>query len=774
MQVHLSIQQTLAEPQNVQVVLKLLEGDSVLSRFALAKALCHRLDLRDSKGDLRTSTTLKALRDLEAQGFWTLPEATLPRSQQWNPTRLNRPVMAPSVVPQCVEEVQGLRLVEVTTQDERKIWNELMIREHPLQDCRLVGRQLRYLVASDHGYLGAIGLGSAALYLEGRDEWIGWDAFQRMEHLARVLNMNRFLIRPQVRCENLASQVLSLCTRRVAEDFQRRYGERPWLLESFVDSSNYDGACYKAANWINVGQTKGRGRNGQRNEGKSIKDIYLYELVNDVQGRIGVKPSVVVALDAESGLDAKGWANQEFGACDLGDPRRTRRLVKIVSDKAAQPSGSYSQAAGGNRHQLKGYYRFLNNEREELDPEGLLQTHRTQTIRRMKKEKTVLILQDTTELNFSTRPGCKDLGQLGSNQTGAKSHGLDLHSCLAVGGISGLPLGVLRLHGYAPEPAKGKNPHRPIQEKESYRWLQAYEDAVSIVEMIPDTRVISVADREGDMFELFDHRRRLPGKKAELLVRAKWDRSLEGTDEKLFQELAAAPLAKRVCLPVPRQREHISKPSTLGRPALAARNAEVEVRFKEVTINPPQTPQNKNKSPIKLWAIYLVEKDPPVGATAVRWMLLTSIPVVSVTQALKCVQWYCRRWRIEEWHRVMKSGCKILEHQNHSAGVLQRAIAIDAVIAWRIMLLALLGREVPELPSQILFGQCECEVLELLSKKKRLSLGEAMIAIAQLGGYLNRKCDGHPGFESLWRGYARFYDMVKILTLRSESKSRRR
>lgn len=753
--------------------MELLQGQSVLSRCALAKELCRRLDLRDSKGDWRTATTLKALRDLEAQGFWTLPLATVPGPRHWKSMRLNQPVTAPTAVPKRVEDLQGLQLVEATTKQEIKIWNELMIREHPLKQCRLVGRQLRYWVASDHGCLGAVGFGSAALYLEGRDEWIGWDAAQRMAHLPRVLNMARFLIRPQVRCDNLASQVLSLCTRRVAQDFERRYGLHPWLLESFVDRSHYDGASYKAASWIGVGQTKGRGRNGQRKEGKSLKDIYLYGLVDDLRGRIGVEPPVLEALEAASGLEAQGGANQEFGACELGAPRRTRRLVKIVRDQAAQPSGSYSQAAGGNRHKLKGYYRFLNNPRAELDPESLLQTHRTQTIRRMKKEKTVLILQDTTELNFSTRPACQDLGQLGSNQTGAKSRGLDLHSCLAVGALSGRPLGVLRLHGYAPESAQGKNPHRPIEQKESSRWLQAYQEAADVAQMIPETRVISVADREGDMFELFDYRRRLPGKKAELLVRAKWDRALEGTEAKLFEELAATPLAKRVSLPVPRQREHLAKPSTPGRPGLAARNAQVEIRFKEVTINPPQTPLMKNKSPIKLWAIYLVEKNPPVGATAGRWMLLSSIPVVSVKQALKCVPWDCRRGRIEEWHRVMKSGCKILEHQNHSAEALQRAIAIDAVIAWRIMLLGLLGREIPELPSEILFDQCEGEVLELLAKKKP-SLGEAMITIAKLGGFLNRKCDGHPGFESLWKGYIRFHDMVKIIRLHTTSDSKRR
>jgi len=314
-----------------------------------------------------------------------------------------------------------------------------MLREHPLHQCRLVGRQLRYLVGSDHGWLGAIGFGSAALYPEDRDAWIGWTAAQRMEHLPRVLNMNRFLIRPQVCCENLASQVLSLCARRVAEDFERRYGLRPWLLESFVDGSRYDGACYKAANWTRVGRTKGRGRNGQRDEGKSLKDIYLYPLVEEVRERIGVKHLPVEALDAASGLDAVGWAEQEFGDCELGDPRRTQRLVKIVREQAAQPSGSYSQAAGGNRYDLKGYYRFLNSGREELNLESLLQTHRTQTIRRMKRESTVLVVQDTTELNFSTRSACEGLGQIGTNQTGAQSRGLDLHSCLAVG-ESGLPL----------------------------------------------------------------------------------------------------------------------------------------------------------------------------------------------------------------------------------------------------------------------------------------------------------------------------------------------
>ena len=712
-----SIKQTLAAPENTKLVIALLKADPAPNRNGLAKELCRRLELRDPKGDWQIATTSKALRELEDQGLWQLPKPRSQRAREWHPTRLSHPVPAPTELPELLQDVRGLRLIEVTDEEHLRIWNELMLGEHPLKDCRLVGRQLRYLLGSDHGWLGALGFGSAALYLEGRDDWIGWNPSQRSEYLERVLNMNRFLIRPMVRCANLASHALALCARQVSEDFERRYGLRPWLLESFVETPTYEGSCYKAANWIRVGQTKGRGRNGPNNAGKSIKDVYLYALVKGFQDRVGVKPPTVSALSAESGLDGPSWAEHEFGDCELGDERLTRRLVKIVRDQAAQPNGSYAQAAGGHRHALKGYYRFLNNGRSELDLESLLQSHRARTLRRMSQERTALIVQDSSDLSYSTRSQCRGLGQIGTNQTGAKSRGLRLHSSLALSS-SGLPLGVVQLQGCAPESAKGKDRQRPIEQKDSYRWLEGFGEAMKIAALLPHTQVINLTDREGDMFELFHFRRSQAGRKAELLVRAKTDRGLEETDQKLFAELAAAPLAKKVSISVPRQREHRSLPSAPGRPALQAREARVEIRFKEVTLSPPNRSQTRNLPPIKLWAVYLVEKPPPQGAEALEWLLLTTVEVRSLKQALQCIRWYCRRWRIEEWHRVLKSGCKVLEHQNHSAEVLLRAIAIDAVIAWRIMLLALLGREVPELPCDVLFSPIECEVLVLLAKKK--------------------------------------------------------
>ncbi len=141
-----------------------------------------------------------------------------------------------------------------------RIWNELTIREHPRRHGPLMGRQMRYLVGSAHGWLGALGFAAPALQLAERDRWIGWDLEQRRAYLYSLVNLSRFPIRPSVRCANLASRLLAMVVERLPDDFEQRFGYRPLLLESFVDSARFLGACYRAANWIRMGQTRGRGR----------------------------------------------------------------------------------------------------------------------------------------------------------------------------------------------------------------------------------------------------------------------------------------------------------------------------------------------------------------------------------------------------------------------------------------------------------------------------------------------------------------------------------
>ena len=711
-----TIQERLSSPEVVATVREWLEKHTGGTRLALARYVCEALGLRDPGGSPRVAGAQKALRTLASRGYWVLPEPQGQRGRTWQPRRLDKPVPEPRGVPPRVETVEGLHLVEVTAKDDGlfRVWNELMLREHPLQDCRLVGRQLRYLIGSDHGWLGGMGFGSCALRLKARDEWLGWDEATRKNYQERLINLTRFLIRPTVACENLASRALSICMARVGADFAAHYDFEPWLVETFVDRERYSGACFLAANWRHVGTSAGRGRSAPCRPAISRKDTYLYEMKPGWRRAMGLpaRGEEVPAVRLEEALHSDRWVDDEFGGVDFGHQVTEQRLREIVSCKAQNPSASYPACVGGDRHQLKAYYRFIGNEREQICPEGILAGHRQRTIGRMKGQKRVLVVQDSTDLDFSERLHCNGLGIIGTNQTGAESPGLKMHSSLVLN-EKGLPLGVLDMQIYPPESGGNKPHNRPIEEKESYRWLRGVEGLSKISESLGQTELVCVGDRESDIFELFDLRRRR-ARNVHLLVRACYNRRLEGTRLKLFDHLAGLSVMATAQIQVPRQREKASKPSQPGRVALPARTTRVELRWDKVTLLAPQTSQTRHLRPIELSALHVAEPHPPQGAKPLRWVLLITVPISSRKQALRCLQHYALRWRIEEWHRLLKSGCQIEAHQHHTADKLARAIAIDAVIGWRVMLLTLLGREAPEMPCELVFSPWECKLLEAL------------------------------------------------------------
>lgn len=711
-----TIQEQLASPEVKRQIRDWLQSNKQGARFALAKHLCEELALTDARGKPRLAGVQKALRVLEAKGYWRLPKARGRYGGSWRPRRVKGGVAKACGVPRRVEQVKGLELIEVCSEDDElfRVWNELMLTEHPLHDCRLVGRQLRYLIGSAHGWLGGIGFGSCALRLRVRDEWLGWDEPTRKAFQERLVNMTRFLIRPEVSCENLASRVLSLSMERLGRDFNNRYGIEPWLVESFVDSERYFGGCYRAANWLYLGATVGRTRSGPKKPVTSRKDVYLWELNAYWRREMGLsdKAEQIEPLSVKQAVDNQRWIEAEFGGVKFGHQDAEKRLLRIVAAKAHNPSASYSECFAGNRHQLKAYYRFIGNKREAISPEGILHGHRQQTIARMKEQKQVLVIQDTTDLNFSERLHCNGLGDVGTNQTAAVSHGLKMHSALAVA-EQGLPLGVLRADIYASHFGANQAQSRPIEQKESYRWLRTVEELAEISAYIAQTQLIVVGDRESDLFELFDYRRR-KARNIHLLVRAHYNRCLEQGSAKLFDHLKALPVMGKAQIEVPRQREKKQKRGKPPQIALPARQAHVELRWGKVTLAAPATSQTRHLPAAELYAVLVVEPRPPKGAKALRWVLLTTVPIDSRRQALRCLRWYTLRWRIEEWHRVLKSGCRIESHQHQSANKLARAIAIDAVIAWRVMLLTLLGREVPEIPAKMIFSPWECKMLERL------------------------------------------------------------
>jgi len=179
---------------------------------------------------------------------------------------------------------------------------------------------------------------------------------------------------------------------------------------------------------------------------------------------------------------------------------------------------------------------------------------------------------------------------------------------------------------------------------------------------------------------------------------------------------------------------------------------------------------NKHKEPIAVWIVHALEENPPGGVEPLGWFLITTVEIDSVEQAESCLGWYCLRWRIEDWHRVLKSGCRIEYMAHKTAERLRRAISINMVIAWRIMLMTLLGREVPDLPAEVLFSDLEIKVLRAYAKKKRLNspkqLGDAVYLVAKLGGYLGRNNDPPPGHQLMWQGYSYLQLMCEGFALR--------
>jgi hypothetical protein len=347
--------------------------------------------------------------------------------------------------------------------------------------------------------------------------------------------------------------------------------------------------------------------------------------------------------------------------------------------------------------------------------QSMLAPHQQRTEQRMMAQPLVLCVQDGTTLNYTALARCEGLGPLGSNQTGARSRGLHLHTTMALT-AEGLPLGVLQAQCEAASDRADDDQRPssaiPIEEKKTFAWIQSLHRCEQAAAAMPGTPIVCIADREADFFEFFDEQRKRD--KVDLLVRAKHDRLTDGKAS-LFDKVRSSSVQARLAMAVPRQSTRPKKSKQQARQGHRERTAQVELRYCQVELAAPK--HHAGKSPIKLWMVHAREPHAPANVEPLEWFLLTTREITCVDQAQQCLRWYCLRWRIEDWHRVLKSGCRVEALQHKTATRLERAIALNIVIAWRIMLLTLLGRQSPELPAEVLFSDLEVRVLQAYAKK---------------------------------------------------------
>jgi hypothetical protein len=401
---------------------------------------------------------------------------------------------------------------------------------------------------------------------------------------------------------------------------------------------------------------------------------------------------------------------------------------------------------------LKAAYRFFDN--DDIQAQQLLMQHVRQTQARAQGHGTVLAIQDTTTLDYRTHPQTEGLGPISDGGLGLLMH----HTLVA--SPERLALGVIFQRAWARDPEQAGIKHRrhkrPIQDKESVKWLQGLEATNEFARDL-GTRVVCVADREADVYDLFAAERLA---NVELLIRAAWNRRVDSPQQHLWPTVAASTPVGQAIVNLPRQ-------GTTRPP----RSCTLDLHACEVTLRPPKGRQAAGLAPIRIHALWAVERHPPPKADAVQWMLLSTIPIATLEQALESLDWYCARWTIEVWHKVLKSGCRIESLQLGSVARLMRALAVYSVLAWRLLYATMLSRTSPDVSASVLLEPEEWQALYCAVHRTPTpcstppSLRQAVHWIAQLGGFIGRKSDGEPGSQTLWQGLQALNQLTKMFLI---------
>jgi hypothetical protein len=452
-------------------------------------------------------------------------------------------------------------------------------------------------------------------------------------------------------------------------------------------------------------------------------------------------------------LGSPQWAASEFAGADLGDRRLDKRLGEVAKALYAKPEAPINQACE-DWTAAKAAYRFFENER--VSARNIFLPHQAKTIERIAHQPMVLNIQDTVYLNYTSHPKTSGLGPIGTSKQNLR--GLVMHDTLSLT-PSGLPLGILT-HTVWARPKRrrgGKEARRKksIQEKESRKWIDALKESARL--MPKGVRHVTICDAESDIFEMFLAARLL---EEDILVRACQDRCLLGEELKLWDFMASQPLQGQLEVNVPASDKGL------------ARKAMVTVQVADVALKTPShaKAEIKRKYPsIDVTAIYVQELDPPAEVEEpLEWMLLTNVATTTFEDATERIEWYKRRWTIEIFHKVLKSGCHVEKVQFDQAERIKRYLALFLAIGYRILWIRDISRVFPDAPCTVVLAPHEWKALYTKIHHSTVlpdvlpTARQVVRWMGALGGHLGRKGDGEPGVTAIWRGWQRLTDLAEL------------
>lgn len=453
-------------------------------------------------------------------------------------------------------------------------------------------------------------------------------------------------------------------------------------------------------------------------------------------------------MRAENILDAQQWAETTFGASQLKDRRRTTRAVKIAARMAQNPSASLP-AQMQTWKEVIALYRWLDE--ADVTFGALMQPHFEQTRAQMQARPLVVLVQDTTELDFTQHPKTTGLGPIGDHH----GRGVLLQTVLAIDPTTHEVLGCAQQEPFIRQaaPAAETQVQRRRRGKETDVWSRCVQ---TLGPAPASTQFVHIADRGADIFEFLQTCRSIP---THFVVRAAQDRRVHTQGEEWSRLFAV--LSKLA----PQDQRSFEIPASHGR---QGRMTTLSVSWTALALMPPRHDPRQNKLPIlALWGVRVWEAAPPAGQDPLEWILLTSLAVNTPEEAWQRVEWYRERWTVEEYHQCLKTGCHIEERQVQSAERLIRLLGLLAPLAVRLLQLRDLARREPERPAMEVV---EAEALAVVAAQTHqvpalMTTADFWRAVARLGGYLDRRHDGPPGWKTLWKGWLHVQTLLEGLHL---------